>query len=316
MKRLYAVLKRFQEVTEFGAMPPVDFYPFLKYVPESFLGNWVSRATSVHDGMFQLYADLLGVVRERRKNHVNKSSFMDRVLDSEEKLGLNEHQLSYLGGVAMDGGSDTSSVVILTFIKAMVCFPEVQKKAQTEIDNLIDASRSPRWGDYNDLPYVSAVVKESARWRPIGGLVPPHATSEGESSLSLSSRVHNDFCLQIDSWIDGRLIPKGSMVIVNAWGLHQDASYFPNPDEFDPSRYAGRTLLAPEYAASPDYESRDHYIYGKHSKNSPSTSLLPLSNLVYCRCWTKTLSRNSPGRAQPFHCDSQASMGILVRENS
>lgn len=195
MKRLYFVLKRFQEVTEFGAMPPVDFYPFLKYIPERFLGNWVSRATSVHDQMFQLYAELLNIVRERRKNHGNKNSFMDRILDAETKVGLNEHQMSYLGGVCLDGGSDTSSVVILAFIKAMVCFPEVQKRAHAEIDNLIDASRSPRWADYKDLPYISAVVKESARWRPIGGLMPPHTTSEGESSLSLSSQFSNNFSL-------------------------------------------------------------------------------------------------------------------------
>lgn len=37
---------------------------------------------------------------------------------------------------------------------------------------------------------------------------------------------------------------------------------FPNLDVFEPERFTGRTLLAPEYAASADFENRDHYGYG------------------------------------------------------
>ena len=69
--------------------------------------------------------------------------------------------------------------------------------------------------------------------------------------------------MSADDWIDGQFVPKGTIVLINAWGLHQDEKYFPDPDKFEPARYAGRTLLAPDYAASPDYGSRDHYIYGE-----------------------------------------------------
>src|ERR1700712_2684799 len=123
MEKLYEMLIHFQGVTEFGAMPPVDFYPVLKYIPERFLGNWRSRATMVHGKMFQLYADLVNTVRQRRQEHGSKGSLIDRVLDGQEKLGLNEHQVCFIGGVAMDGGSDTSGVTILSFMKAMTCFP-------------------------------------------------------------------------------------------------------------------------------------------------------------------------------------------------
>lgn len=49
---------------------------------------------------------------------------------------------------------------------------------------------------------------------------------------------------------------------MNTWGLHHDEKQFANPDVFNPDRYAGKTLSAADYATSPDYENRDHYVYG------------------------------------------------------
>lgn len=66
-----------------------------------------------------------------------------------------------------------------------------------------------------------------------------------------------------DTWLEGMFLPKGSMVMWNVWRLHLDDKYVPNPEVFDPDRFEGRTLLAPEYAASNDYGARDHYNYGR-----------------------------------------------------
>ena len=81
-----------------GNTPPVDIYHFLHWVPESVFGNWRSRASNVGHEMNKLYSDTLNKVDERRKDN-NMGSFMDRVLDQNEKLGLNRHELYFLGGV-------------------------------------------------------------------------------------------------------------------------------------------------------------------------------------------------------------------------
>lgn len=60
---------------------------------------------------------------------------------------------------------------------------------------------------------------------------------------------------------------------MNVWGLHHDKTVFPDADSFDPERYAGRTQLAAEYAASPDYEKRDHYGYGSGRRICPGIHL-------------------------------------------
>ena len=55
---------------------------------------------------------------------------------------------------------------------AMALYPEVQKKAQAEIDAVIGPNRFPDFQDRPSLPYVNALVKESMRWHlvaPLGG---------------------------------------------------------------------------------------------------------------------------------------------------
>ena len=45
----------------------------------------------------------------------------------------------------------------------MVCYPEVQKEAQAEIDNVLNG-RLPEHSDIFSLPYLSALVKEVYRY--------------------------------------------------------------------------------------------------------------------------------------------------------
>lgn len=176
---------RWSQVMEPGNTPPVDVYSFLHYIPQRLLGNWISRAKGVSANMNELYSQYLDRVQERRKTVGSTGSFMDIVLDQNEKLGLSRHQLYFLGGVLMEGGSDTSSSIILAFIHAMTKWGDILKKAQTEIDAVVGEDRTPVWADYDQLPYIAAVVKEAMRWRPVVPLAFPHAAAEGNLSLSI-----------------------------------------------------------------------------------------------------------------------------------
>ena len=53
---------------------------------------------------------------------------------------------------------------IHTFFLAMICFPEIQIKAQAELDRVI-TGRLPDFSDMDleELPYLSAIVKEVLR---------------------------------------------------------------------------------------------------------------------------------------------------------
>ena len=46
----------------------------------------------------------------------------------------------------------------------MVRYPEVYKRAQEEIDNVVGPGRLPTLADREKLPYLECVLKEAYRW--------------------------------------------------------------------------------------------------------------------------------------------------------
>jgi cytochrome P450 len=60
------------------------------------------------------------------------------------------------------------NAMISTFVLAMVLFPDIQSKAQEEIDRVVGPSRLPTHNDREHLPYIAALYKELLRWHVIG----------------------------------------------------------------------------------------------------------------------------------------------------
>ena len=56
---------------------------------------------------------------------------------------------------------------LLSFVLRMIQHPEVQAKAQDELDRVIGRTRLPEFDDRDRLPYVDALVKETMRWHPM-----------------------------------------------------------------------------------------------------------------------------------------------------
>ena len=55
---------------------------------------------------------------------------------------------------------------ITSFVLAMVRNPDVLRKAQAEMDNVLGADRLPEFGDRDSLPYLSALLEELYRCVP------------------------------------------------------------------------------------------------------------------------------------------------------
>ena len=257
---LYSLMEIWSQVMETGATPPVDIYPFLHWLPQRIFLNWRDRATQVQQSMNSLYSSFLSDLRSRRAATGSRASLMDKVLDQVESekaavpgMTYSDHELWFLGGTLTEGGSDTSASIITALVQAMLTNPDVQREAQAEIDAVIPADRSPTWADYASLPYVAQCVKETMRWRPVTPLAFPHALAQ-------------------DDWVDGYFLPKGTTVIINAWGMQHDTKRYSKPEAFDPEHFAGCTKLAPELANGP-WEERDHYGYGAGRRLCPGIHL-------------------------------------------
>jgi len=75
--------------------------------------------------------------------------------------------------------------------------PDIQRKAQDEVDKVVGTDRLPEMSDRDSLPYVNRIMREALRFAPVAPLV-----------------VHS---LDQDDVYDGFLIPKGTAVIANIW---------------------------------------------------------------------------------------------------
>ena len=71
----------------------------------------------------------------------------------------------------------------MSFFLAMTLNPEVQKRAQAEIDSVTGGTRLPSLEDRENLPYVDAVVKEVFRWNPAAPIGKPFASFDFKADI-------------------------------------------------------------------------------------------------------------------------------------
>jgi cytochrome P450 len=88
----------------------------------------------------------------------------------------------------------------------MVLNPEVQKRAQAEIDRVVGSERLPDFGDRASMPYIEAVLRETLRFHPIV----PLSKALGKFMSRLTSIPTGlPHAAVNDDVYDGYLIPKG-----------------------------------------------------------------------------------------------------------
>ena len=96
----------------------------------------------------------------------------------------------------------------------MALYPEVQKKAQAEIDTIVGPNRLPDFHDRPSLPYINAVIKELARWNLV---VPGRPFVIIIIATILTSSEVIPHTSTMDDEYNGFYIPKGTIIIANAW---------------------------------------------------------------------------------------------------
>jgi cytochrome P450 len=197
----------------------VDVLPSLRYLPDWFPGAGFKR-TARHwdDTVRHVVEDPYRFVQEH-PTEATANSFVGDCLRNEEKLDDEQKfVVKWTAASLYTGGADTTVSSLTIFCLAMTLYPEVQKKAQEEIDRVVGTDRLPTFGDRASLPYVEAVVKETMRWHPIGPMGVPHMSTE-------------------DDEYDGYLIPKGAILMPNVWLMTHDPETYHDPARFNPDRF-------------------------------------------------------------------------------
>ncbi|KAF8880396.1 cytochrome P450 [Infundibulicybe gibba] len=200
----------------------VNTIPALKYIPPWFPGaGFHQRAAEVKQLAYQMQNTTFDFVRKNMEAGTGESSLLGDLLEANDARGGSAEYETILKGVsatAYAAGAETTVSSVMTFFYAMATNPEVQWKAQAEIDAVIGPERLPEPSDRSSLPYVEALYREVMRWRPVLPLGLPHTSTE-------------------DDIYKGFFIPKGSLVFANIWAMTQNADTYKNPDVFHPERY-------------------------------------------------------------------------------
>ncbi|KAJ3487194.1 hypothetical protein NLI96_g3706 [Meripilus lineatus] len=229
-----------------------EYYPFQRHLPSWFPGGNFKQVA----GYYRPFVDkMVNMPFEATKTQMVDGTAPDSVarnmiLGVQDKYAGTDLYEEYdviarnVAGVAYAAGTDTvrilhclalvldangpaqTTTAAQWFLIAASLDTELQRKAQTELDNVVGQTRLPDMEDLDSLDYIKAIALESLRWKPV-------------LPLGIEHMVITD-----DEY-EGYLIPEGTIVVPNAWAMLHDPVDYPSPEEFKPERFLKNGKLDP-----------------------------------------------------------------------
>ncbi|KAF8554439.1 cytochrome P450 [Imleria badia] len=201
-------------------------FPFLMYLPSWFPGaTWQRTADEGRKVInWWLTAPVQSVKDKMADGQIATCLVADALSRIDEKQGDASNALRLIKGAAASSliaASDTTDSVLQVLVLAMVLHPDVQRRAQAEIQAVVGSERLPDFSDRPNLPYIEAVLRETLRWHPV-------------LPFSVVRSVLKDDIYR------GYSFPRGVTIIPNLWQrravAHDEARYL-DPFVFNPSRF-------------------------------------------------------------------------------
>ncbi|XP_029805282.1 cytochrome P450 4A11-like isoform X1 [Suricata suricatta] len=154
----------------------------------------------------------------RIKRHLD---FLDILLFAkmEDGSSLSDKDLRAEVDTFMFEGHDTTASGISWILYALATHPEHQQRCRQEVQSLLGDGASITWDHLDQMPYTTMCIKEALRlYPPVPGI-----------GRKLSKPI---------TFPDGRSLPKGFLLTLSFYGLHHNPKVWPNPEVFDPLRFA------------------------------------------------------------------------------
>lgn len=215
-------IKVFLEVASPQTSAILETFPFLLKLPSWFPGASYKRLAIQSQKNATAMVDIpFHYARERAMAATsNRCMISESIGRSETHGNADEFELALKSSsaTAFIAGVETTASTLTVFVLAMMLYPDVQKRAQEEIEAVIGTDRLPTFEDRSSLLYVEAVLRETLRWHPVFPLGLPHYTADSD--------VYND-----------HYIPKGAIVMANIWAMSKDEVKYPDPNDFKPERF-------------------------------------------------------------------------------
>ncbi|KIJ96180.1 hypothetical protein K443DRAFT_293866 [Laccaria amethystina LaAM-08-1] len=235
----------------------VDYCPLLRFVPSFFPGaGWKRQGLQWREKLQHLSEIPHQWVKSQMEKGDYTDSFTSRLLRREDCQPLTaeeENTIKWCAGGLYAGAGDTTVSALISFVLLMSLHPEVERRAQAELDTILGAEHLPTPSDIEHLPYLHAILKEVLRYAPVGNLALPHRVIEDDEYM-------------------GYRIPKDTTVIANVWAVMHDPELYPDPFTFSPDRFT-----ASDTSRQPDPRQ---FAFGFGKRACPGTHFAETTMLV------------------------------------
>ncbi|XWS47870.1 hypothetical protein CRYUN_Cryun13aG0022700 [Craigia yunnanensis] len=199
-----------------------DMFPYLRWL--DVLTGFIPSLKAV-SGELDAFFDQIIEEHRALKSHdevTNKKDFVSIILQL-QKDGMLEMDLTQdnIKAILLDmfvGGTDTTTTTMEWMMSELLKHPNVMKKVQEEVRNVVGKKPKVDVDDVNKMEYLKCVIKETLRLHPPSPLLVPRETS---ASVKFG----------------GYDIPSNITVIINVWAIQRDPNWWEKPEEFIPERF-------------------------------------------------------------------------------
>jgi cytochrome P450 len=166
------------------------------------------------------------VIERRRRSGEARGDLLDALLHELDGRALRDDVITFLLA-----GHETTANALVWACWLLGGDPEVAARLRSEIDGAL-GGRPPTLEDLPRLGYVRMVLDEAMRLYPPVWVVDRNTIA--------------------DDAIGGHRIRKGTLVMLSQYVTHRHPAFWPEPERFDPERFAPEAAKArPRYAYFP-----------------------------------------------------------------
>jgi cytochrome P450 len=200
-------------------------------LPFSYVPPW---QTGVRRALAFLDQTIYALIRERRQTGRDAGDLLSMLLLAVDESGetMDDRQIRDEAMTIFLAGHETTANALAWTWHLLAAHPAVYDRVCAEADAVL-TGRAPTYADLADLPYTLQVFKESLRLYPPAYVIARQA--------------------QRETVIGGFRIPAKTVVFLSPYLLHRHAETYPDPERFDPDRWADpeREKLLPRHAYLP-----------------------------------------------------------------
>ncbi|MFJ7213673.1 bifunctional cytochrome P450/NADPH--P450 reductase [Amycolatopsis sp. NPDC098790] len=172
--------------------------------------------------------------RVAKPGEVRPRDLLERMLTAADPVTgerLSAENIQYQLATFLIAGHETTSGLLSFATHALLRHPDVLRRARESVDEVL-GDRTPEFADLAKLGYLGQVLRETLRLHPTA---PAFALSPSEATT-----------------LGGYAIEAGEDVLIMLPTLHRDPAVWPEPETFDPDRFAPERMnRIPEYAWMP-----------------------------------------------------------------